>query len=545
MQKRAIIYTRVSSEGQGDNFSLPTQLAACRKYAASQGMDVVAECADIMSGSLLDRPGLTKVRQAVSVGAVDAVIVYSQDRLTRNAAHFWLVRDELRAAHVAMHAVSRGQSEESPEGQLFDGMEAIIAEYERLKIRERTQRGKRGKVESGAFLGTHTAPYGYRFEGQGRARRLVVNEAEAAVVRQVFGWYVDRVTVHAIVRRLNAADVPTASASRPVMEKAYGGKASGRWLRATIYPILRQRAYMGVVSYPQYDGLRVQVPAIVDRAVWDVVQARLDVGKAQAPRNTKRFFLLRTRLRCACGGTMHGMHNLVKGRSYRYYTCAARATDALTPCPFRGKGSNGMGSNTKADPLEALVWNWIVTEVLIEEHIIAALAAQGEQTDDRRAALAAEQATYQRQMESFNAQVTKLVKLFSADVLSLEEVGIQKKAIDSTRASVRAELDRVALELQQTTGADAADATAVLALAAEVRAMLADGDDNDLKAQVVDLLDLKAVMVRDDAGKVVGVDVRCCLTLDDARLPIESVSIRANSQGTTDFGLDLTLHIEG
>ena len=81
---RAIIYTRVSTDDQGDNFSLPTQLAACRKYAADQGMEIVAECADVMSGSLLDRPGLTKVRQAVSVAVCrSSSASHSLQRATR------------------------------------------------------------------------------------------------------------------------------------------------------------------------------------------------------------------------------------------------------------------------------------------------------------------------------------------------------------------------------------------------------------------------------------------------------------------------------
>ena len=512
---RAIIYTRVSTDDQGDNFSLPTQLGACRKYAADQGMEIVGECADVMSGSLLDRPGLTKVRQAVSVGAVDALIVYSQDRLTRSVAHMLLLRDELRAANVAMHAVSRGMSAETPEGRLFDTIEASFAEYERLKIKERMARGRKGKAESGAFLGTHTAPYGYRFEGQGRERRLVVKEDEAAVIRQMFAWYVDRVSLRTIARRLEAAGIPTAAASRPVIQKTTG--AGGKWLKATLYRFLHNSLYAGAVTYPAY-GLTVAVPAIVDRDLWDVAQAHLGAGRAKSQRNTQHFYLLRVRLRCACGMAMHGIHKLARGRRFRYYLCGAK-NDAATPCRFLGKHSY-----VKADPLEAVVWHWITNDVLIEEHIVAALAAQGEQTDDRRAQLEVEQATYQRQLEGFDAQVTKLVKLFSADVLSLEEVSAQKRGIDAARASVQQELDRVALELQQTTGPAVADAEAVLSLAAEVRGKLAAGDDDDLKAQVVDLLDLKAQMVRDDAGKVVGVDVRCCLTLDDARLPIESPS---------------------
>ena len=39
---RAAVYTRVSTDEQGKGYSLPTQLEACRKYAAEHGHQVVA-----------------------------------------------------------------------------------------------------------------------------------------------------------------------------------------------------------------------------------------------------------------------------------------------------------------------------------------------------------------------------------------------------------------------------------------------------------------------------------------------------------------------
>ena len=120
---RAITYTRVSSDDQGDNYSLPTQLAACRTYAEQHGMVIVAELSDIMTGSVLERPGLTKLRQIVGVGGCDVLIVYAQDRLTRSVAHMLLLRDELRAGGVALHAVGRGPSARSPFGGIWDSVQ--------------------------------------------------------------------------------------------------------------------------------------------------------------------------------------------------------------------------------------------------------------------------------------------------------------------------------------------------------------------------------------------------------------------------------------
>ena len=509
---RVILYTRVSSDDQGDNYSLPTQLAACRTYAEQHGMVIVAELSDIMTGSALDRPGLTKLRQIVSVGGTDAIIIYAQDRLTRSVAHMLLLRDEFRTAHVALHAVGRGQSAETPEGRLFDTIEASFAEYERLKIKERTARGRRGKVESGVMLGATTALYGYSYEGQGRERRLVVCEAEAEVVRQIAGWYLDMVPVVDIIRRLDAAGVVIPSHTRDAIQKVRS-PLRGQWSRATVYGILRNRAYVGEVVYPQYDGLTVEVPAILERAPWDQIQARLDVGKARSQRNTRRFYLLRTRLRCACGAAVCGRTTLEGNRARAYYVCTAEPGMARNPCPYRGL--------TRVDLLESVVWQWLTEVVLDETRIMDALAGQKESAEDRRSALDAERVGYQRHLDALTTKVHKLTQLFSADILTLAEVGEQKKTIDQDRARAQKELDRIAQEYD-TTGPDPADVKAVLLLASQIRELLADGVSNEIKAQVMNLLDVHGVLVRSETGAVIAVDVECRLTQDAGRLSIVS-----------------------
>ncbi|MBO9326370.1 MAG: recombinase family protein [Roseiflexus sp.] len=55
---RAVIYARVSTDDQEHNYSLPSQIEACRRYASERGMQVVADVQDVASGAILERPGL-------------------------------------------------------------------------------------------------------------------------------------------------------------------------------------------------------------------------------------------------------------------------------------------------------------------------------------------------------------------------------------------------------------------------------------------------------------------------------------------------------
>src|SRR5438270_10151428 len=100
---KAAVYCRVSSQGQEENASLPTQEEACRRFAADRGYivregDVYRE---VYSGAdLWERPQLTALRGAIERREVDAVICYALDRLSRKQTHIAIVVDECDRAGV-------------------------------------------------------------------------------------------------------------------------------------------------------------------------------------------------------------------------------------------------------------------------------------------------------------------------------------------------------------------------------------------------------------------------------------------------------------
>lgn len=516
---RAITYTRVSTEDQGDNYSLGTQLDACRRYAAQHDLSISAECTDTATGSILDRPGLTKVRQIIAAGGCDALIVYAQDRLTRNLAHMLLLRDELHAAGVTLHTVSRGQSTDSAESRLFDSIEGAFAEFERLKIRERSLRGKRGKLEAGKPLGQgSTPPYGYRWQGRKRDKALVIDEAEAATVRQIAGWYLDAVPVTEICRRLDAAGIPTPAATRATDEGQFTGRGTQRrngWARPSIYAMLRSPTYKGEYVYPSHN-ITVPIPAILSADVWQAIQAKLSVGRERSQRNAQRTYLLRTRLTCVCGHALAGRADERGERVHRYYSCTSKAGDTVN-------GSCAYRTCYRADHLESRVWQWIVDDVLIEARIIEAISHQEDDWADRRATLEAERAAYQRQIDTAAAQVTKITQLFAADVLTLEEVADQKRQIDAAKRGAHEEITRVNRELDHA-GPTASDVAEILAFAAQVRSNLDNGVSAATQARVIELLDVRGVVTTGEDGTP-WLQVEARLTRDTGSVSIVSTSL--------------------
>jgi site-specific DNA recombinase len=89
--KPAAIYARVSSDKQKEEHTISSQTAALRDFAREQGFHVPDEWViedEGYSGATLVRPGLERVRDLAAEGQIDAVLVYSPDRLSGD----WLWR---------------------------------------------------------------------------------------------------------------------------------------------------------------------------------------------------------------------------------------------------------------------------------------------------------------------------------------------------------------------------------------------------------------------------------------------------------------------
>ena len=149
----AAIYVRVSTSRQEDEgTSLETQEASCRAYCAEHGYPVAAVYRETHTASdLFGRKQLGALRETVRKREVGVVVAHALDRLTRDQAHLGLILTEADYAGVAIELVTE-RIEDTPEGRLIQAVRGFVAEVERLKIAERTQRGRAARVASGKPL---------------------------------------------------------------------------------------------------------------------------------------------------------------------------------------------------------------------------------------------------------------------------------------------------------------------------------------------------------------------------------------------------------
>ena len=141
--KRAILYARVSTDEQArSGCSLAQQLEALREYAACEGYEVLEEVSDPgQSGASLQRPGMDRARDLVAAGGVSVVLAQDRDRFSREPAYHYLLRREFEEHGTKMRALN-DRGDESPEGELTDGILDQLAKYERAKTAERRSRSR-------------------------------------------------------------------------------------------------------------------------------------------------------------------------------------------------------------------------------------------------------------------------------------------------------------------------------------------------------------------------------------------------------------------
>jgi len=208
---------------------------------------------------------------------------------------------------------------------------------ERMKIAERTKRGRDGKAKAGKVVGTGPSPYGYIYaDGE-----LSINESQADIVRTIFEWYVNgdengqMMSLFAIARRLSAMRIPRPGESMSVNWKMKRGKYSvwdGRvWNTGTVHKLVINELYSGVYRYgrsigahgsggkrPPKEHILISVPAIVSPEIWKLAQERRAYNSKIAKRRTKHEYLLRGLIYCGCGRVMVG------GNSGKLYFCTRR-----------------------------------------------------------------------------------------------------------------------------------------------------------------------------------------------------------------------------
>ncbi len=345
--------------------------------------------------------------------------MYATDRFARKIGVGDFLLDELMRYGVQLHIVAWGSwVRDTPEDRVRFNFEMTFSDFERRKIVERTQRGKRNKVTSGKLLGVGSPLYGYRKTGDRDDLQLIPDSEQSAIVRLIYQWFVIvRLSVPEILRKLAAMGVTSPGA---IQDKAKEKIAQKRqrdfehktkragWGPHTIYRILRNEAYCGVywqnkttqvlrpqeeieamlargekpseykeIKLPREERTPVAIPPIIDRALWEAAQQLLDEGRKLSLSNKKNEYLMARRIKCQCGKSRSGMaQRRPSGKVDLYYACTS-------PQCVSGKCDYVY---ERADDVDYTVWEFVKELLLNPERLFAEYEEQREREQNANAA---------------------------------------------------------------------------------------------------------------------------------------------------------------
>lgn len=426
---KAAVYCRVSTDNQErEGTSLQTQVENCLKYCQDKGYEVSYRFSEAYSGLSLERPELDKLRDLVRAEAIDGVVVYCLDRLSRNATHGVILRDELDKHHVLLESVTE-DIDKTPLGEAITYLRGTFSQIEAEKIRERTMRGKKKKAEQGRTpCGGYARLYGYDYikASERNGGRRIINDNEAQWVRKMFTSLVDDgMSCLAIATKLNSLHIPT--------------KYDNCWSRTVVHKILSNPAYTGVTTYKQGDSIELPniTPPIIEKAVFEAAQRQLRVNFEKAKRNMRRQYLLHGHIRCHQCGKPYRTHITIQHRKYntyeyRRYVCSSAAgkSSSFSVAHCHNKG-------WMADKLEDLIWTQI-EHILDNPRLIIAEIEKQRQAANGVGVLEAELRQIERELKAIDRDQSQLlqwaIKGFPEDM-----VDAQNKKLNARRESLKAQ----------------------------------------------------------------------------------------------------------
>ena len=337
---RVAVYYRMSSDEQ--DLSIGQQQTEVRKLCANHGWIIVAEYIDSgKSGSkdIAKRTAFHKMIGDAKKGEWSAVVCYNSSRFGRlDTIDSGPYKSELRKHGVYLETVTEGRFDwRTSMGRIQD---AIFTEQNNKYSTDISSNAIRGRMDilSQGYWAVGVIPFGYDREFvEGGVTQMVVardkafkkprnwhtklkvNEAEAEIVLSVYKRFVaSDLSARALVKDLNAEGV----------------KSNGKvWSAQSLLHMLRDVSYIGqhrvghARKSKEAHGRMTQTvkegvcPPIVDRELFDAVQAKLDNRDPKTKSTQVRSGTLSGVL--ICGHCGYRMDKREKSRGGVYYVCSS------------------------------------------------------------------------------------------------------------------------------------------------------------------------------------------------------------------------------
>ena len=462
---RVAIYVRVSTQEQAkEGYSIGEQVDRLTKFAQAHDWIIVKVYTDAgHSGADTDRPALQEMIADLKAGKIDKVLVYKLDRLSRSQKDtLSLIEDTFLPNGTDFESMTEKLDTSTPQGRLFLGILAAFAQLEREMIKERMSMGMTARIKEGKWKGGAQVAFGYDYEPS--LDKLVINEYEAMIVKEVFTKFTEGKTLYSIANDLK--------------EKGHtlrNGKVDMRNLRY----ILRNKTYCGYQKHKN-EWIKSLHDPIVDEATQSAAVERLDESQKRFKESgyATGIEAISTNLGgliyCAhCGGKYSKSKSGTAQYGYHYnYSCYSRHKKVKTMI----KDPNCKNKNYRIDELDTIIFDEI-KKLAIDPEYMNQIKKQAEKDDDVQKIHA-----IQQQIKSINAQLSRFMDLYGLGKYSMEELDEKTTPLMDQRSKLQREVEKLQQSSKRITEPE------VMHLVKSFDEALANGDLHDRRTIIEQLI---------------------------------------------------------
>jgi site-specific DNA recombinase len=427
-REKVAIYLRKSRAEEGIE-ALSNHKAVLTRLAESKGFeyDIYEE---IGSSVHLDwREELNKL--LANLDKYSYVLVMDLDRLARSLVVMEEIKEKLRYYGVKILTPTQEIDLNNETNEMLMDFQSVIAKAEYQQIRKRMRIGKIEGARQGHWV-NGVAPLGYTYDRQ--KRKLVINEAEYPLVREIFNLALKNMSYMEIAINLNL--------------RGFRTRQGNPFTNHSIKAILINRAYVGDVTYrvkSKVIGMPDEVivthnahPAIVTESEWLEVQKliqqrRTNVGKV----TTVVKSAIQGLVYCGCCGAKLGINPPSKKANRKdIYIKGCSTVDAF--------GKRCPNKSIKLEPVEKAVIEQI--KILKDKAIEKARQLLNVDNSDLKKELQAKIEAYKAEIKKQEAILDKLLDSYIENIISKE---VYTKKQEEKKAQIQLLKDDVRrLELQ-------------------------------------------------------------------------------------------------
>jgi DNA invertase Pin-like site-specific DNA recombinase len=335
-RKRVAAYARVSSGKEAMLTSLAAQVSYFSGYIQKrldwQYAGVYAD--EAVTGTREERPEFQRLMNDCRAGLIELIVTKAVTRFARNTLTTLKYVRELSELGVDVYFLNENVHSMSGDGELMLTILASYAQEESRSVSENCKWRIRKRMEDGELVGFF-GMYGYDYiDGKN-----IINEERAAVIRQMFAWYIGGMGISAIAQRLNAEGVPCYFGGRWTAARVGyllgNEKLTGNALLQKYYSEnhLTKKQLMNKGELPQY-YVEDTHPAIIDTATYEAAQ-RIRAERAahyNAKDTSKNTYPFTGLIHCDYCGKRYKRK---KGVGRFYWQCSTFLQEGKAVCPAK------------------------------------------------------------------------------------------------------------------------------------------------------------------------------------------------------------------